>query len=260
MQTRPCGLHKRMMVLVLAFVVLSSSAFATIDTFFIEGLWGEELVGGGGSGYIDPQTGSPWILYNQVPSVAEGLEGPIAASAPPVQWWNQWYYDHPPTWERWKEIWLDFDFLPVDPAEPITLYVTLNWSTMCYPPTGPGGAPPMPWEEEFIQRPGPIMIETEQDPSSGVWELNVAPYVDPLGNPYQWAVVMDTSDQHGHVNWWYKIPDFNPEWVSVDVWGYNVGIVNGEIRHECLIPEPLTISLLGLGVAGLCVARKRKYI
>jgi len=71
----------------------------------------------------------------------------------------------------------------------------------------------------------------------------------------------------------YDIFDFNPEWVSIDVWvnaweeiEIEPGIfetvplpvtVSGTIAHEC-IPEPSTLMLLGMGAVGLLVCGRRK--
>ena len=57
----------------------------------------------------------------------------------------------------------------------------------------------------------------------------------------------------------FIIADYNPEWVSIDVQadlGTNGGMmVEGWIDHEC-IPEPATLSLLGLG--GLAMLRRKR--
>jgi hypothetical protein len=115
---------------------------------------------------------------------------------------------------------------------PSELYYVVNWSLPGW--VGPGF--PTPGDEAFIGRSpvnGPIMVEP----------------VDPLINPFgQW------------VELYYVIPDYNPEWVSIDIYGMNIKIENelrtppmesplyswwlqnpqkgGILLHECL-PKPM---------------------
>ena len=64
-----------------------------------------------------------------------------------------------------------------------------------------------------------------------------------------------------HLTGSYVIEDFNPEWVSIDVWIDPLGVsyepiyVEGTIWHEC-VPEPAILSLLALG--SLAVLRRRR--
>lgn len=147
---------------------------------------------------------------------------------PNTDWWNVWFYDHPFDPERWKEIDIVFTIAPLDPTLPSWAEVTYNWSTPLYPPNP--GQPPLPdglppeLEEEWIVRAPSIIAE----------EL--------IGE----ICVMDSI----------IIPDYNPEWISVDIRGYNF-ILDGCITHEC-IPEPATMSLLVLGGIGMLVRRRRK--
>jgi hypothetical protein len=245
------------LVLGVGLVALSGPAYATIDEFYIEELWEYELLGGGGSGYMDPDTGQQWFLYDQVP-LNGTPNGPTAGSAPSVVWWNQWFYDDPPSWQRYKEIVMMFSFVPLDCTQPFYLNATINWSTMGYPETGPNGRPPMPDEEEWIQRAGTESIYGEWNRDTQEWDMSYNYSGDPWG--YDSLILASDDGQTGSVTWWYTIDDFNPEWVSVDVWGWNVAL-RGTIEHECLpIPEPLTLSLLGMGVAGLTLTRMRKRV
>ena len=60
----------------------------------------------------------------------------------------------------------------------------------------------------------------------------------------------------------FVIPDFNPEWVSIDVRmldpiGDTPVFVQGVISHEC-VPEPSTFVLAGMGLLGLAYFGWRK--
>ncbi len=125
-----------------------------------------------------------------------------------MDWYNVWFYNDAFDNTRMKIIRMGFWVRPLidGPAE---LNYVVNWSLPGW--TGPGF--PTPNDEAFIGRSpvnGPIMV----DP------------VDPGINPYgQW------------VELYYVIPDYNPEWVSVDIYGMNI-----QIERE--LREPPVESLL----------------
>ena len=157
---------------------------------------------------------------------------------PNTGWSNQWFYDDPPDPTRWKRISYDIHLRKEVqvPNYPIDVEVAINWSTIDYPESGPTGTPPIPpltmlEEDLYIARKlifsGPVI-------GSGADEVHL----------------FDTFD----------IPDFNPEWVSIDVRlvGPDAPMqvhFDGTIEHECL-PEPATLSLLALG--GLVVLRRKR--
>jgi hypothetical protein len=161
---------------------------------------------------------------------------------PDTAWWNQWFYNAPPDPLRWKVI--SYDIL-ITPDTPISGYVpattnvveiALNWSALGFPETGEGGPPPMAGDEPFIVR----------DIAYQGWQSTPLEITGTL-----------------------LIPDFNPEWVSIDVSvnsrQYSATqhrylplavTIQGTVEHECL-PEPATIGFLVLGGLGLMVARRR---
>ena len=64
----------------------------------------------------------------------------------------------------------------------------------------------------------------------------------------------------------FVIPDYNPEWVSMDVWvdyamssnpANNIIEVYGMLQHEC-VPEPAGLIFLCLGGLGLAAKRRRR--
>lgn len=191
--------------------------------------WDNSLTAGGGTGSTpqgqwlryDAETGSPQTAMTDAQGVVELVP----------RFWNQWYYDGVLDLTRWKIIDISFNAFPVDPALPSYGVVYLNWSTALYP-VGTGGPPITdfgPNGEQWIGR----------DP---VWEFPVPPE----------GVHFSKTG--------YRLPiPYNPEWVSVDVRGYNVSIANGVLIHDC-VPEPTGIITLlcGLsGVSGLMWRRRR---
>jgi hypothetical protein len=142
--------------------------------------------------------------------------------APTGAWWNTWFYDHPPDPTRWKEIDLTFCVTPADAVAE----VTINWSTLAWPETGPAGLYPGPADEFAIERLIDYGMDIEIDPATGegIWQGT-------LPVPY------------------------NPEWVSIDIRGESFTIT-GCLVHDC-VPEPATMSLLALGAVALLKRKSR---
>ena len=201
--------------------------------------------------WAQAQVGNFHITFNSImgspyghPDVDDGWENPFTGerwtfypNAPGNPWWNQWWYDDPPNPLRWKEIFYDItiESWPFDPTNPPPnsdqVLVAINWSNMQYPETGPLGTFPSPEEEWAIER-------------EVIFNGMLA-----AGD------VQNLSDR-------FIIPDYNPEWVSIDVWVEygNPEPVNrieifGSFTHEC-IPEPATAGLLMLGVMGMLLRRR----
>ena len=201
---------------VLVFALATSvSAQAKTDSFWIEMSASNEMLAGGGSGwdpYGNPDgTSGDWIAY---PFAQDG------------KWWNQWFYDHPLDFTRWKEVSYDITLDPGPEPVPESLFVevAINWSNDLYLATDHDKIPPDSFHEEWIGRKiifsGGISVHT---------------------------VLHDVGVR-------LPIP-YNPEWVSIDVryddpnGGENL-FVPGTITHDC-VPEPSSLVLLGFGAAGL---------
>ncbi|HRZ76711.1 MAG TPA: hypothetical protein P5248_05045, partial [Bacteroidales bacterium] len=127
-------------------------------------------------------------------------------------WWNIWFYDHPFSITRHKIVHVSFDLMFYDLQFPMMLEVALNysspyWSSLLHP------GPPLP----------PLTLM--QEDNSILRHIFNFPMPIP-GTPH-------------HIELCAVIPNFNPEWVSIDVRGNNFRILNGNIRHECIYgPAP----------------------
>jgi hypothetical protein len=126
-------------------------------------------------------------------------------------WWNIWFYDHPFTYERYKTIHIEFDLFPT--GMPNFAEVAINWSTdqwsLDQPPND--SAPPLPGVDEHLY----------------------------IGR----HTVLAGEMLEGHFIFDYTIPDYNPEWVSVDIRGENFVIPAGIITHECVSDDPQSLDL-----------------
>lgn len=200
-----------------------------------------------------------WFYYPN-DQYNNGTPGGVQPAQQPVPgWWNEWWYDDPYDPTRYKKVTMDFDYWLMNPQDPLggQLDVWINWSKPGWQ-TGPAGHAPTPADETFTgQFIGRQLIDT--------------------------IPVNNAAPVHSHKE--YDLRDFgiryNPEWISVDIMGFNVwmsappppwpqwpggnppGVGPGTIEHECLgaeIPEPMTMLAVGLGVASLAgyVRRRRR--
>ena len=147
----------------------------------------------------------------------------------PSGWWNQWFYDHPPIPGNWKKITYGIDLDLCATPGPMDVVVAINWSTPDFPPIGPLGPPPM--DDAQIVR-------------QEVFDGSV--------------VEMQTVPLEGEI----IIPDYNPEWVSIDIMVLggeptSQVSIDGWICHEC-IPEPSTVVLLVTGALALVLFARRR--
>ena len=127
-------------------------------------------------------------------------------------WWNQWYYDHPLDWNRSKVVDLHLEVLAAQPGglmEVAINWATANWGSEVFPPI-PGILQP---QDETL------MIGRETVYSND-------------GHP-------DVVDIH------WVFPDYNPEWVSIDIRDTSAGgyfEIVGDVVHECAPAYALTVN------------------
>lgn len=186
-----------------------------------------------------------------------------------MNWWNQWFYDHPPDLSRYKvfdlqmdvvalpaTVWRGTELIPI--LYEATLEYTINCSTPDYPDdvpgipgTGPGGPPPLPsgppYEEPYIERLPAQQVVVKYNPENPI-------------TPTQ-------------ISWAGEILDFNPEWISIDVrvigwkalmlpgeqWDLAPTIAfNGTLDHCCIpIPAAAWLGVPALGIVMIRRVRRR---
>lgn len=141
-----------------------------------------------------------------------------------TNWWNIWFYDHPFDENRRKEVRIEFYLDYLEPLDSSLLVLAVNWSTDLWSLEQPPGdsTPPLPW----MYPPGDEELYIGRD------TLYAAP-VDP-----------------GHYVFKWILPDYNPEWVSIDVSGYNFMILEGSgvIEHECQGSLDLSFVITNTGL------------
>lgn len=173
--------------------------------------WIEIYEPGGGGG---PIVNSFWVGMDDfgqiIPPFSGGTDyypGPGGINGwfwYPSGWWNIWFYNAPLDFNRYKEISILGTVWKLDPIRPAWVEIAINWSGPEWPPEQP--PPTEPTDEVHIER-FPVLLSD-------------------LANGYE------IFEFFGFI-----IEEYNPEWVSVDVRGYNFVIWDSEpgiIEHECL--------------------------
>ena len=134
----------------------------------------------------------------------------------PSGWVNQWFYDHPFDPLRGKAIYITFTFAPLEAGAPYGLVFAVNWSTPEWSNLGLGEAWP------------PILDAPVTEFDEDLYIIRES-FIGSLDQPV-------TDLDPGDYTFYYVVWDYNPEWVSIDVQGYNVDVV-GTISHECMEKE-----------------------
>ena len=187
-------------------------------------------------GFTGPTVDYFWMAMDVPGGLIPGLSGGLPVDdlgedglwweypLAPDPWWNIWFYNGPLDLDNMKLIKMGFWIQSLNGIDPGELNYVINWSNDLW--AGPGF--PTELDEAFIVR-SPI---------------NVMPVLP--GAP-QWIELT------------YLIEDYCPEWVSIDIWGENIQILEigdpppagspllewwvpgspgGILVHECL-PEPM---------------------
>jgi hypothetical protein len=190
-----------------------------------------------------PQANPPWFPYPAPPGSQtdpwSGIQNPQPA------WLNEWWYDDPYDPDRWKE--LDVSFLygsnPQIPGQNGYAEVWINYTTPEYSEDYPGE-----------QAGPPLTNEDPNDPSRlYIGRTMLGAFQVPADTPpTQFSQEYDLRD--------YQIL-YNPEWISIDVTGFNFLLAQGVLEHECvgsIIPEPVTVLGLFAGIGGLAGYFRRR--
>ena len=171
----------------------------------------------GGDGWAMPGTSERWFAYPQEEPITDDRgnveQGPYGAT-----WWNEWWYDDPYDPDRVKKISISFNYELTDPQQEGYAKIAVNWSTTDWSLNPPGGVNPSlepPLSDFDPANPSVAWV--------GRWDIMQVP-LNP-DNPSGTFTLRDV-----------KLPvPYNPEWVSIDIRGYNFMINGGRFVHECVL-------------------------
>ena len=160
---------------------------------------GTSSTAGGGSGFANGE----WFPY---PADTAQVD-PWGNVNPVPGWRNQWFYDGKFRPERYKVVDIKFSYALLNPAAGGGTDIVINWATPAWSlnPANQGSPP----------------VGFDQNPFIGRAVLTREAWL-PAGDPgiYQFAGRYDLRD--------LGVP-FNPEWISIDVSGYNVRLSSRDL-------------------------------
>ncbi len=139
-------------------------------------------------------------------------------------WWNIWFYDHPFNPERWKEVWTNAMLSLADMQYEGYIEIAINWSTPQWSLTGlePGEPRRPPLPDDLIG-------------------INPGSYLQ-RQVIYPWGPVPPLPTAIGDLGYTISAEWGNPEWVSIDVRGYNFTL-DGTVTHSCYGTGPASLDL-----------------
>ncbi len=166
-----------------------------------------------------PKTNNFWITVDPAGQFVTGSGTGAYGSGwyyyPQTNWYTIWFYDDPFDSTRKKEMYIEFTVGKFDPALPSQVTIAANWSTPEWSAEGDDG-PPLPGTDEnrYIVR----------------------------------QILLSAPDLQGHFTFEFDVNDYNPEWVSIDVQGFNFQMLEGEpnlIQHTCMGSLDLSFVITG---------------
>ena len=199
--------YKWLLMLLTIFILTSISARAAEDTFYVTVGDNNNVESGGGTGY-----NGTWYFY------------------PNTNWLNQWFYNGPYNPNKKKVIDLSMTIKLRPGAQRGFVQIAYNWSTpewsnkgQDHPPL-PEDVPDESTENEYIRR-------------NKFFKGTLRNYIFFRGGSATSSGIINIKNH-------YEITDYNPEWISIDIKGYNFVITDGCIKHEC-VPKDSTQPLPG---------------
>lgn len=170
------------------------------------------------------------VDYDSFQVTLDGANGVIGSTEPwhyypNTDWWNTWYYNDPLSTDAWKRIEYNLTICGDSSVTNEKVDVVINYSTNLY--INP--LPPLPELEG----------------------VSITPHQEAAWINRQHVIYSGPVPTTGSLpkSGWFDIPDYNPEWVSIDVrtYGGDAGDqvnVTGDVRHMCLPKPPVHEPLL----------------